>query len=121
MVEISITDNELHLEVKGFDKLWAFKSKLEIPLKHIRSARYDPDAARGWWHGIKMPGSNLPGVITAGTFYEHGQRIFWDVHHPEQTIIIELHDERYDELIIEVDNPQFAVEQIQGAVAGSTG
>jgi len=39
---------------------------------------------------------------------EHG----WDVHDPEQTIIIELHDERYSELIVEVENPQMAVQQI---------
>jgi hypothetical protein len=39
MVEISITDDHLHLEVKGFDKLWAFKSQLDIPLRHIRGVR----------------------------------------------------------------------------------
>jgi hypothetical protein len=121
MVDISITDDQLHLEVKGLDKLWAFKGKLEIPLKHIRSVRYDPEVARGWWHGIKIVGSNLPGVITAGTFFQHGQRVFWDVHNPEQTIIIDLHDERYSELIVEVENPQFAVEQIRGAISQSAG
>src|SRR5262245_37046182 len=35
MVEISISGDHLHLEVKGLDKLWAFKSQLEIPLAHI--------------------------------------------------------------------------------------
>jgi hypothetical protein len=24
--------------------------------------------AHGWWHGSEMPGTNLPGVLTAGTF-----------------------------------------------------
>src|SRR5690349_19606840 len=108
MVEISITPGTLRLEVKGLDKLWAFKGSLEIPLKHIRSVRHDPQAASGWWHGIRMPGSQLPGVITAGTFYQHGERIFWDVHDPENAIVIDLHDERYNELIVEVENPSFA-------------
>ena len=55
MVEISITDDHLHLEVKGWDKLWAFKSQLDIPLAHIRGVRHDPNAAdvSGWWHGSK--------------------------------------------------------------------
>src|SRR5262245_2432223 len=101
MVEISIVDDQLHLEVRGLDKLWSFKGKREMPLRHIRSVRHDPDAARGWWHGIKLVGTNLPGVITAGTFLQHGNRVFWDVHDPEETIIIELHDERYAELIIQ--------------------
>ena len=65
--------------------------------------------------GSKLIGTSFPGVITAGTFIEHGGRVFWDVHDPEKTIIIELHDERYSELIVEVENPQFTVEQIRGA------
>jgi len=28
MVEISLTDDHLYLEIKGLDKLWAFKSQL---------------------------------------------------------------------------------------------
>ena len=113
MVEVSMTDDHLHLEVKGLDKLWAFKSQLDIPLRHVRSVRYDADAASGWWHGIKLLGTNLPGALTAGTFYQHGRRVFWDVHDPTRSIIIELHDERYDELIVEVNDPLFAVEQIR--------
>ena len=45
----------------------------------------------------RMPGTNVPGVITAGTFYQDGKRVFWDVHHPEKTIMIDPHDERYNE------------------------
>jgi hypothetical protein len=117
MVEISVENGLLHLEVKGLDKLWAFKGHLEIPLEHIRSVRHDPKAASGWWHGIRMPGSQLPGVITAGTFYQHGERVFWDVHDPNKAIVIELDDERYNELVIEVENPEFAVDRIRGAIA----
>jgi hypothetical protein len=113
MVQISITDDHLHLEVKGMDKLWAFKSQLDIPLRHIRNVRHDPSAVSGWWHGIKAPGTNIPGVITAGTFYQHGLRVFWDVHDPAQSVIIELHDERFGELVVEVNDPLFAVEQIK--------
>ena len=116
MVDLSIGDGNLMLHVRGADKLWAFKSSLEIPLVHIAGVRADPEAARGWYHGIKMPGTNLPGVITAGTFYKDGKRVFWDVHHPEKTIVIELHDERYSELIVEVSEPEAAVRLIQDAL-----
>jgi hypothetical protein len=112
MVDLSVQEGKLMLHVLGADKLWALKSSLEIPLEHITGIRADPEIARGWLHGIRMPGTQIPGVVTAGTFYQHGQRIFWDVHHPEKTVVIELHDERYNELIVEVENPQVAVEQI---------
>jgi hypothetical protein len=116
MVDLSIAEGKLTLNVRGADKLWAFKSTLEIPLAHVASVRADPEVARGWYHGIRLPGTNLPGVITAGTFYQDGERVFWDVHHPENTIVIGLHDERFHQLIVEVADPQAAVSLIQSSL-----
>ena len=117
MVDLSIANGNLELHVRGADKLWAFKSSLEIPLAHIAGVRSDPTIAEGWWKGIRLPGTNLPGVITAGTFYQHGKRVFWDVHNPDNTIVIELHDERYGELIVEVADPAASVQMIQSFLA----
>jgi hypothetical protein len=119
MVDLSVAQGKLALHVRGADKLWSFKGSLEIPLAHVAMVRADPEAARGWHHGIRMPGTNLPGVITAGTFYQDGKRVFWDVHHPEKTIVIDLHDEQYNELVVEVEDPQAAVELIRGAMSSS--
>jgi len=116
LVDLSIGEGKLTLHVLGADKLWSFKSSLEIPLVHIASVRADPEVARGWYHGIRMPGTSVPGVITAGTFYQDGKRVFWDVHHPEKTIVIDLHDERYSELVVEVSEPEAAVKLIQNAL-----
>jgi len=112
-VDLSVAEGKLTLHI---DKLWAFKSSLEIPLVHIAGVRTDPEVARGWYHGIRMPGTNVPGVITAGTFYQDGNRVFWDVHYSEKTIVIDLHDERYIELVVEVDDPDAAVKLIQNAL-----
>lgn len=116
MVDLSLAEGKLTLQVRGADKLWALKSSLEIPLVHIVRVRADPEIARGWWHGLKMPGTNVPGVITAGTFYQDGKRVFWDVHHPDKTIVIDLHDEQYNQLIVEVADPQSALQLIQQAL-----
>jgi hypothetical protein len=118
MVEISFTNDTLHLEVKGLDKLWAFKSQLAIPLAQIRGVRHDPKAVSGWYHGIKTLGTNIPGVITAGTFNLLGDRMFWDVHNPDNAIIIQLHDDRFDELVVEVSDPLVAVAQIKARLEG---
>ena len=119
MVDLSISGGNLELHVLGIDKLWALKSCLEIPLHHVAGIRADPEAARGWWHGIHMPGTDIPGVLTAGTFYQHGKRVFWDVHNPESTVVIELRDERYDELIVEVADPLSAAERVRAALPDS--
>lgn len=120
MVDLSVAEGKLVITVEGADKFFALKSTLKIPLEHVAGIRADPEVARGWFHGLRMPGTNIPGVITAGTFYLHERRVFWDVHHAEKTVVIELRDERYNELILEVADPQAAVEMVRG-VAGLRG
>src|SRR5574341_2061674 len=100
MVRITIENDKLVFEVQGLDKLWSLQSRLEVSRSNIRGVRADPTIARGWWKGLRMPGTHLPGAITAGTFYQKGKRVFWDVKDPEKTIVIDLADDRYDELII---------------------
>jgi hypothetical protein len=116
VVDLSIAEGKLTLHIRGADKLWAFKSNLEIPLVHVAGVRADPETAHGWYHGMRMPGTSVPGIITAGTFYQDGKRVFWDVHHPEKTIVIDLHDDRHNELVVEVDDPEAAVKLIQNAL-----
>jgi len=121
MVEISIHGDRARFEVEGWDKLWALRSQLEIPLAHVRSVRVDPEPARGWWHGLKLAGTGIPGVLTAGTFYQHDGVVFYDVHDPERTIVLELVHETYKRLVIEVSSPEAAVALLSEALAGRSG
>lgn len=116
MVTISIEGDRIHLDVEGVDKMWAVRSHLEFPLSHILSVRVDTEAARGWWHGLRLMGSNIPGVLTAGTFYQQGELVFYDVHDPDRTIVLELDHERYKKLIVEVEDPERATSAIQAAL-----
>ena len=117
MVEISFVGDNAIFEIVGMDKVWALKSRIEVPLAHIAGAFIDRDAARGWWHGLRMPGTQIPGVITAGTFYQHGSRAFYDVHDADNTIIVQLKDDRYEHLIIEVAHPEAEVSKITSVVS----
>ena len=116
MVAVAILEGNLHLEVQGVDKLWALKSELVIPLAHISAVRTDSEIVHEWWHGFRFPGSNIPGLLTAGTFYQDGKRVFWDIHKPETAVVIELHDETYNELVIEVEQPEAVVSAISSAL-----
>ena len=120
MVRVTTENDKLILEVQGWDRLWALKSRLEVPRSNIRGVRADPTIALGWWKGLRAPGTHVPGVIIAGTFYPEGKRVFWDVKDPEKTIVINLADERYDELIVEVADPAEEVQRIQNAILGGT-
>jgi hypothetical protein len=61
-------------------------------------------------------GTNIPGVITAGTFLQRGGVVFWDVHNPEKTVVISLRDERYKSLVVEVAHPEAAVRLVSRAI-----
>ena len=112
----SLTEDALIVHVRGMDRLWALRSRLEIPLSHVLDAQADQQEAQWWWRGTRIGGTHMPGVITAGTFYQEGERVFWDVHDPEKTVVIRLKDERYARLVIEVEDPSATVAAIQEAL-----
>ncbi len=109
MVEISVVGDKAVFEVEGWDKLWSLRSRLEIPLAHIRRVHADPKPAMGWFDGLKLAGTAISHIFRAGTFYQEGGFVFWDVHDPEKTIVIELEHENFDKLIVEVADPDAAV------------
>ena len=115
---IELTPQALVVHVEGADKLWALKSRLEIPLEHVAGAASATEEARKWFHGIRVGGTEIPRVISAGRFHSHGQLVFWDVHDAEKAIGIELRDEHYSHLVVEVADPEAAIARIEQAAAG---
>jgi hypothetical protein len=115
MADVRIDSDNLIIEMEGLDKLWALKSRLEIPLRNVRGATADPGVVRER-RGIRTAGTHLPGVITAGTFRVDGERVFWDVRDPARAVVIELRDERYTRLVVEVADPRATVALIERTV-----
>ena len=118
MIAVSIEADKAIFEVQGWDQLWSLRSCLEIPLAHINGAHVEPEPPMGWFQGVKFGGTDLPNIFRAGTFYQDGGLVFWDVHHPEKTIVVELNHERYQKLIIEVEDPDATVKLLNEAVRG---
>ena len=120
MVDVAVEGDRLVFNVEGFDKLWALRSRLEIPLAHIVDVEANADQVGRWWHGFKLLGSEMPGVFAAGTFFYHGELVFWDVHDPANTIIVSLAHERYKKLIVEVAEPSATVARLRSALGSRT-
>jgi hypothetical protein len=120
MVDVSLQGDRVVFDVEGIDKLWALRSRLQIPLAHVAAVESDPSQVGMWWHGIRLLGTNVPGIFSAGTFYYHGEMVFWDVHDPAQTIIVSLVHERYKKLILEVADPAATIAELRAALKGQT-
>ncbi len=121
MTKIEVAGPDLIVHVEGLDRFWAFKSELRVPLAHVVGVERAADEAGRWWHGFHAPGTDVPGVITAGTFYESEGRVFWNVHDPERAIAIRLRDDRYVKLVIEVRDPDAAIDEVTAALTAPSG
>ena len=117
MVDIELTASALIVHVEGADKLWALKSRLEIPLENVAGAREAGDEERGVYSGARSPGTNIPGVVKAGSFHQQGEWTFWDVHDLGKAIVILTNDEKYSRLVVEVADPAASVAAIEAALA----
>lgn len=117
MVEITIVGDKAVFEVEGSHKLWSLRSRLEVPLKHIRGVHADPEPAMGWFDGLKVAGTGIPHIFRAGVFYQEGNFVFWDVRHPEKTIVVDLEDEHFAKLVVEVADPAAAVSLLNNALS----
>ncbi|MDQ6787195.1 MAG: hypothetical protein M3033_10345 [Acidobacteriota bacterium] len=117
MIEIKVDGDKVVFEVEGWDKLWSLRSRLEIPLAHIKDVHADPKPAMGWFDGLKLAGTALPNIFKAGIFYQEGDLVFWDVHNPEKTVVVELDHEHFAKLIIEVAEPDTAVRLLEDVIS----
>ena len=115
MVQMVLDGDTLHLRVRGIDQILALRSELSVRLAHIRAVTIRPAEAHGWFHGLRF-GTNLPGVVTAGTFLTGDGLVFWDVHDPDETIALDIDHELYKRVIVEVEgSPEVAAAEIDSA------
>ena len=56
MAEVEIAQDALIVHVRGMDRLFALRSRLEIPLSHVAGAEADPQEACRRCHGIMESG-----------------------------------------------------------------
>ncbi len=108
MVRIERENDSFIFEIVGLHKLWALTSKLIIPIAHIMDA-YPNEQRLDFIPGLRMPGTHIPGLIAAGTYILKDGIIFCDVVNHDKSIVVELRDEHYRMLVIEVEDPCMAI------------
>jgi hypothetical protein len=119
MTAVTVADDHLSVDLQGIDRFWALRRRISVPLSHVRRIARTP--YRTWRPaGFRLLGAELPGFLRVGSFSYRGERVFWDVHHPERSIEIELVRERFDRLIVDVEKPKETTREIQRAMGRRT-
>jgi len=113
---VNFIRDALIVRLTGLEPLLAFKRRLEVPLAHVREAAEDATIARRWYKGLRSPGTSVPPLIAAGTYYRQGERTFWAVHGARRVVVIRLAEEPYAQLVLQVADPAATVAAITAAL-----
>jgi len=114
---VDIDGERLIVTMHGFDVVWTFRRRVVVPLAHVKGARIDPHVERrGPWLGAGQTVALLDYAVAAGPMLVHGRHEFWDVHHPDSCVTIDLEDEPFERLVIEVEDPPATVEAVTAAL-----
>lgn len=115
-VELDLTDSDLNVHMKGASGVLALRSRIDVPLTHVTGARVvTTDEAKAEGHGFKV-GSHIPGLVRTGSFGVGDAKQFWYVLHAEEVLVVDLLDESYRRLVLEVDDPAAAAARITAAL-----
>lgn len=98
---ILIDDAFLQICLTWKEKLFSFSGSLRIPLFDIVSIGTQYQAIPT---GIRILGSYVPGIITAGNYYTKNGWEFWYVSRKKKILRIELQNQFYSRLILGVDD-----------------
>lgn len=104
MVTIEQTKDDFIFNLSGFHKIWALRSSITVSRKDIINAYQDEEELHKF-PGFRL-GTHIPFLITAGTYFLKGKRNFWDVMVEKNAIIVELQNNIFSKLYIQVKNPE---------------
>jgi hypothetical protein len=118
---LSIIGDKLTIELEWFEQLWAFnwEKTLEIPLAHIQ--RVTTEEPPSSWMEIRAPGTFIPRIIKAGTYYTSRGKEFWYVTGDRDYLSLELKDEPWKKIVLTVDRSQSWLERINLTINQNSG
>jgi hypothetical protein len=111
-MNLTIFGDRLQIELEWYEQLWAFtlNKTFDIPLSHIqRATTEEPQSS---WMELRAPGTFLPGIIKAGTYYTRQGKEFWYVTKDTDYLVLELKDESFKRIILTIDQSVAWVERI---------
>jgi len=94
----------LEIRLRGKEKFLSVKGSLKFPLKDIVSV--STATPQSSWKEIRAPGSFIPGLIKAGTYYTDRGKEFWYTTRGKKLLTIELQGQSYKRVVVGLDNPE---------------
>ena len=113
MAELHVRDERLVLELSTSERVFGVVGgDISVPLAAVSSARVVRPARDGI-RGIRAPGAGFPGVLALGHWRGRGHHDFVAVYGGHAGVVVELTGQRYDRLVVSVDDPEAVVAAIE--------
>ncbi|MFQ3679017.1 MAG: hypothetical protein SNJ60_00695 [Pseudanabaenaceae cyanobacterium] len=101
-MEVRRRGETLEIRLGPWERLWAchIGERIAVPIAQIRAVATTLPPADPWM--IRAPGTGLPGILAAGTFYSRRGREFWYVTSAESVLVLDMADFYYKRLVLNV-------------------
>ncbi|HEY9661753.1 MAG TPA: hypothetical protein V6C65_25130 [Allocoleopsis sp.] len=111
-MQLTLDSDTLIIKLSGFERLWSFhlSQSILVPFAHIQQV--STTQPQSDWFDLRAPGTALPGVIKAGTYYTRNGREFWYVTRKADYLTLSLRDEYYKRIVLSLENAAAWAEQI---------
>lgn len=77
-MKIELTNEKLEVVLEGTEKLWSLKKQVSISADHITNVEWmSGKVNRSRLHGLRAPGTGVPGLFYAGSIYRKAGWEFW--------------------------------------------
>lgn len=117
-MRLTLAGDRLRIDLEGWETLWAFHwpTHLELPLSQIQAVHLGMPPSN--WRELRAPGTFLPGVIKAGTYYTSRGREFWYVtNRGEDFLTLVLAGHHYAQVVLTLPDAADWHRRIEQAIA----
>ena len=120
-IDFEIEDGNLVLRFGKRDAAFGFKRRIAIPLTDVSDVTATARKSVPM-HGLRLPGTEIPGFIRAGSYGRGTKREFWNVRKGETVLVIDTTGAApYARLVLEVDDPAGKAAWLSSELGGEAG
>ena len=106
MAELIRKEDHFTLKFSMMEKVEGVHGDITFPVAAISGVRIVDNVITAV-HGLRAPGTSIPGVVAMGTFWSRSEKLFVMIHHQDRRgVRIELTGQTYDAILFSTDNPE---------------
>lgn len=114
LVSVSVEGRDIVVRPLGWQKIWAMKGELRFPRAALAGAYVASQSELRQGLGLRMPGTSIPGVITAGTYVSRERKQFWVAGRGEFLLVMDLREQAYQRVVVQLENAGSVLALLKG-------